>query len=245
VRSLRGEFDGTERQVVMMTTLRVPILLLVAGLTLGSARPALATPFDLTIGDNDGFGFGAAAVPDGSPLLNNVEANINLAMADRRSAAEKLATNGAQQTDVYTAVDNYPGFLSSPEAFDVIFPFAGVLTAATWTVDMGGVESDLYGPLTVSFNGVIQPGLFDFRDGQFGTAVRSFTLDAGALASANLAQQFVVNIARGSSVDAVAFDYFRLDGDLSQPAMPEPATMLTLGTGLAALVARRRRRVAA
>lgn len=209
-------------------------------LTVGTAQQASAAPIDLMIGDNDGFGYGALAVPDGSPLLDNLEAD------DRRSASEKAAANGAQQTDLYSALTDYTSDglpLALPDAFDVIFPFVGQLTSATFSLDMGGFETSLWGALGVSFNGIAQPGLFNFNDGQFGTAVRSFVLGADAIAAANAAQQFVVNISRGSSVDGVAFDYFRLTGDAVQnDPVPEPTTLLLLGSGAATMLLRRRRR---
>ena len=85
-----------------------------AVLALGTAQLATASPIDIMIGDNDGFGYGAAIVPDGSPLKDNIQPDdpflnpaVALAGADRRSAAEKVATNGAQQTDLYSAINNY------------------------------------------------------------------------------------------------------------------------------------------
>ena len=52
-----------------------------------------ASLITLMVGDNDGYGFGAAVVPDGGSLP--------VPGFDNRSAAEAVATNGAQQTDIY------------------------------------------------------------------------------------------------------------------------------------------------
>ena len=229
-----------------MARLRVSTFAVAAVLALSTAELSTASPVDIMIGDDDGFGYGASVVPDGSPLLDNITPVSPvvdaLAKADRRSAAEKAASNGAQQTDLYSAIKDFSPILPMPEAFSLVFPFIGDLTTGVFTLDMGGFEASLFRQINVSFNGVAQPNLFNFTDGQFGTAVRSFTLDATALANATLAQQFVVNITRGTSFDGVAFDYFRFTGDVETLPAPEPATLLMLGTGLSALAMRRRRK---
>jgi hypothetical protein len=211
-----------------MSMLKLSALLVGAAMSIGFAPSAWAVPFSMQIGDNDGFGFGAGLVPDGTNLPN-----INLP-EDRRSAGEAAAANGAQQTDFYSAV-----FTPLPFTFDVIFPFAGVLNSGTLTIDMGGFQASQLGQLSVAFNGVAQPGLFDFQDGVFNTAVRSFLLSPAALAGANLAGEFRMTVGRDGSNDAIAFDYFQLDGDINE--VPEPATVMLLGAGLLTGALRRRR----
>ena len=140
-----------------MTGLRFRTFATAAMLALGTAQWASAGPIDLTIGDNDGFGFGAALVPDGSPLLHDIlpDTVADAALSNRRSVAEAAATNGAQQTDIYSAIKNF-ALQPLPETFDLVFPFIGELTSGVFSVDMAGFEADLFGQIGVSFNGVAQ-----------------------------------------------------------------------------------------
>lgn len=190
----------------------------------------------VTIGDNDGFGFGSAAVPDGADLLN-----LNLS-EDRRSAAETAATNGAEQTDFYSA-------LLDPlkPTFDAVFPLGGQhITSGVLTIDMGGFQAKFFGPITVAFNGTPQPAL-DFTDSLDGkaTAVRTFNLPAATIDAANLADELRVTFSRPSTTsDAIAFDYFQLDAQVAAP-IPEAASVIwwsLVGLTLTASRWRRKRR---
>jgi hypothetical protein len=225
----------------MMRTLktlpRVSLALGLAVVCFGGA-PAKADPFSIMIGDNDGYGFG---VPDNGTAVWP-GAGSSGSLYDGRSAGEAAATDGAQFTDVYSAID--PGNGPNTTSFgDVIFNLPGTLTSATLQVDMGDFQATTFGPISVSFNGVAQPGLFDFEDGFQATQVRDFVLSAADLAAANAAGQFIVTLDRAGSVDFIAFDYFKLSGEFT-PAVPEPSSLLMLGTGALGLLggyARRRR----
>jgi len=199
-----------------------------------AAQQAGAVGISPMIGDNDGFGFGALAVPDNAVLLN-----INLP-EDRRSAAEAAASNGAQQTDFYSAV-----FTPLPSTFDVIFPLlGGVITnngTARFIVDMGGFQATTLGQISVLYNGIAQSGLLNFEDGALASRVRSFVIGAAAVDAANLAGEFRVTFDRSASNDAIAFDYFQLRADVTPIPEPEIYAMLAAGLGLMGFVARRRK----
>ena len=203
-----------------------------------AASQANASPFSITIGDNDGYGYGAGVLPDnGSP------APWVSPVVDNRSAAEAAATNGAQLTDVYSSVFN--SFGPNPDVGSVIFNLPGQVATASLTVDMGDFQASTFGQLQVSFNGVVQPNLWNFQDGYQNTVVRTFALSAAAIANANAAGQFILTIDRTatSSGDFVAFDYFQLNGRL----VPEPTSMALFGLGAAGLgfVRRRNKKVVA
>lgn len=219
-------------------------------LLLGSAVAANASTISIRVGDDDGYGIGVA--DNGTlPWMTPIQ--------DARDAAEKLATNGAQLTDLYSALysgteDDCDGVWDgkfapcSPNGATgtVYFPFMGQLTSATLTIDMGDFQSDLFNAMATDVNGVALP--FYFVDGYNATAVRTFVLTPAMLAAANAVGEVRLTFDHTAgydpvlgwygSFDYVAFDYFQLDAE----AVPEPTTWVLLGTGLALAFARRRLR---
>jgi hypothetical protein len=203
----------------------------IAVCALGVARAASATPITITIGDNDGYGFGAGVVLDGAsrpaidpgwPPIDPGDPNPE----DRRSPGEKAATNGAQQTDIYSALLD-----PLPATVNFIFPFTGALTDATLTIDMGGFQASSFGQMSARYNGVVQSNLLNFEGDALATNLRLFVLGPAALAAANAAGQFVLTVDRGSSTDGVSFDYLQLNGT----TVPEPGSLFLLGLGLLAV----------
>jgi hypothetical protein len=79
----------------------IEMLIFFVALLMGTA--AIAAPFDLLIGDKDGFGFGAS--DNGTAVWPGP--GFSGENYDGRSASEAAATNGAQITDVYSAL--FPG----------------------------------------------------------------------------------------------------------------------------------------
>ena len=210
-----------------------------AALGLAISASVAEAQLSIMIGDNDGYGFGVA--DDGIGVVWPGPGSSG-SDYDGRSLAEMAAVNGAAITDVYSALHPCCG----PNAFSVgsvSFPVLGDIVSGSLTVDMADFEASVFGPFLVSFNGVVQPWLFNFDDGFRNTVVRSFVLDAATIASINAANAFTVTIDRNGSDDFVAFDYFQLDARLS--AVPEPSTWGLTGIGLAvgALALRRRRAV--
>jgi hypothetical protein len=197
-------------------------------------QTASATPIDVLVGDKDGFGFAVPCpIPGTCPGLSNPS-------IDNRSAGEAAAVNGAQITDVYSSIFPGDGPNGSSTA-DVLLPFSGTLTSGTLTFGAGDFQSDVFGALMATINGLATP--FFFADGRFVTAAHSIVLTPAQIVAANLAGVVDLHLVRGGSGDFLSFDYFELTGDVTPgAAVPEPASVLLLGTGLIAAGRRRLRR---
>jgi hypothetical protein len=208
-------------------------LALVMALMLSNA--ALAGPISILVGDVDNYGGIPGASDTGTAVWDGPFIN-GLGM-DRRSVGESTATNGAQITDVYSAMDPVSGPNNFTSASVIIpIPLGMILQNGTFVVAMGDFQAAEFKALTVDFNGNSES--FAFQDGFQVTTIRSFVLTPAEIAAANLAGEFICNFDRGTSIDAIAFDWFRLDGDVS--AVPVPPSALLLGTSLLGLVGWRR-----
>ena len=151
------------------------------------AAPAWASSITVLVGDKDWFG---------APLLAGTTTpwtgNPNDGITDLRSGAEAGASNGAQLTDLYSALFfNYgacnpatdAGCSPNKDTATVLFPFIGTLNSGAITIRMGDFQCATWGAMTVDINGV---GInFCFDDGVQGVQTRTFSLTAPMIAAAN------------------------------------------------------------
>ncbi len=211
--------------------MKIRIALLASAFSLLASSAALAGTVDVLVGDKDGFGVGCSDTGSCATVLTST-------VTDERSAAEAAATNGAQYTDVYSAV--FALFGPNPDIADILLPFSGTLTSATLTFAAGDFQSDVFGALTANINGVSEP--FSYADGRLVTAIHSIVLSPAELAAANLAGQVDLHLDRSTSGDFIAFDYFELTGTNDIAGVPEPITLSLFGAGLVGAAALRRRK---
>ncbi|WDE05872.1 hypothetical protein SG34_002750 [Thalassomonas viridans] len=185
-----------------------------------------ATPINMTIGDNDGFGFGIAD-----------NASVSTPFYDNRDSNELSATDGSQHTDI--AYYPHEGVYPIP-AFDIIFPVMGNLISGVFTFDVQGIQlgerPDIQ-KIEIYFNGILQENLHSHYTGGRGSAVISTNISDEVLAAGQGSNEFVVTIGE-NRWDAVGYDFFNLTGEVEIAAVPAPASLMLLIAGLMCLFGR-------
>lgn len=215
------------------------------------ARPAQATPFTIMVGDADWFGTGLPTPGGPGPWPAAIWDTST--SVDRRSIGEAAATNGAQLTDLYSAIyfadwcnafDQLPGGGTNPDCSPngsegtFVMPFSGTLYSATISMLLGDFQCSTWGAITVTVNGVNQP--FCYNHGYQTAALESFALTPAMITAANSVGEIRIHIANfGNSMDYIAFDYLKVDGEV----VPEPGTLALFGTGMVIVWGAARRRL--
>ncbi|HVO87752.1 MAG TPA: hypothetical protein VMV45_04355 [Casimicrobiaceae bacterium] len=144
---------------------------------------AHATSIDVMVGDMDGFGFGC---PNVAPAGTCIWPGPGTAGSfyDGRSPAEAAATNGAQITDMYSAIFPQFGANNFTQA-DVLLTFTGTLVSGTVDVASGDRQLPQGGPIGFTINGFDE--VFATNQGFQGSGIDTYVLSAAELAAANAA----------------------------------------------------------
>jgi hypothetical protein len=148
----------------------------------------------VTIGDNDGYGF-LTPVADGADLSYTLFDN-------REDPAETDAQDGSQYTDY--AAQERKSFV-----FDITFTPVDPLyfDFATFTLDVAGLEQDLYGNSSLLLDGLDYSTSLPLNQGMFGSEIIEITLDDSSVFEDG---RLTVNFQGGERRDFIAFDYFIL-----------------------------------
>jgi hypothetical protein len=157
----------------------------------------------VTIGDNDGYGYGASAVPDNAILPASGNPNGGW-IFDNRDSSERSANDGSQHTD-------YEPFSDRDFTFTIRFCQVDPndFFRADFTLDVSGIEQTTFGPSNLYLDGKDFSQFLPTNQGAYGSQVVTIPItDVSLFTDGELTVRFVgAPLPNG---DAIAFDYFRL-----------------------------------
>ncbi len=186
---------------------------------------SLITLMDM-IGDNDGYGYGHEVVGDGNELPPVSGYGWDF---DNRSSVELSASNGAQATDLENTFD-----VTFSHTFDISqFDY---LTEAYFTIDISGLQQNIYGGVSRLFmDGIEVMEFLTIDQGVWGSGLLTYAVDVSLLSDGAL-DVYYDNWMNDFGGDHTGIDFTMLTvKGFAGDVIPEPATMVLFGLGMAGL----------
>jgi hypothetical protein len=164
--------------------------------------------YAVTIGDNDGYGYGIA---DNADLPESSGFNYPW-IFDNRESSELSASDGSQHTD-------YEPYNSRYFYFTIRFCPAdpSQFYYATFTLDVSGIQAESFGDSTLRLDGQDFSSYLDQEQGTYGSnVIRIYIYDVSMFTDGELTVEFQGGEGTVPGVwdpDAIAVDYFSLNTD--------------------------------
>ena len=159
----------------------------------------------IMIGDNDGYGYGATIVPDGSILPTSDYDPLHNWIFNNQENSESNATDGSQYTDRERYIPSWP-----QANFTITIPPVNLVyfNSASLIIDVSGIETNAFGPPSLLLDGNDYSSYVALNQGSRGSNIITISLPYQLLADGKLTVDFQTGNLNGG--DTAAIDFFQL-----------------------------------
>jgi hypothetical protein len=148
--------------------------------------------FVISIGDNDGYGYGDATVPDGN--------NLPEVPFDNRESSELNATDGAQYTDNTIYGPDFFFYMTFPSSTQ------SLIKTSKLTLDVSGIQGSLNGVSSIVIDSIDYSYKLPQEQGVFGSGIVEIDINTLSVRDGSFWVWYEGGTLNGG--DAIAIDYF-------------------------------------